>query len=66
MISSSEAKKIASKYIEEAGATADTPQLINQEGKMIYIVPIMYNGQSAGEIDIDAKTGENLGGAGGV
>lgn len=66
MISSSEAQKIASKYIDEAGATAGTPQLVNQDGKMVYIVPVIYNGQSSGEIDIDAETGENLGGAGGV
>lgn len=66
MISASEAQKIASKYIDQQGATAGTPQLTKQDGKNVYIVPVIYNGQTAGEIDIDATTGENLGGAGGV
>ena len=66
MISFLEAQKIASKYIEESETTTGTPQLANQNGKMVYIVPIIYKGKSAGEIYIDAKTGENLGGAGGV
>jgi uncharacterized membrane protein YkoI len=66
MISASEAKKIASNYINQTGATAGTPQLVNQSGTEVYIVPVIYNGQIAGEIDIDAKTGKNLGGAGGV
>jgi len=66
MISASEAKKIASNYINQTGATAGTPQLVNQSGTEVYIVPVIYNGQTAGEIDIDAHTGKNLGGAGGV
>ncbi|MTK64213.1 MAG: peptidase [Methanobacterium sp.] len=64
-ISSEEAKKIATKYIEVAGATAGTPKLVNQDNKMVYIVPVMVNGENVGEIDIDAETGANLGGAGG-
>ena len=64
-ISSEEAKKIATKYIDEAGATAGTPQLVKQDNKYVYIVPVMENGQTVGEIDIDAETGANLGGAGG-
>ena len=66
VISSSEAQKIASKYIDQTGATPGTPQLVTQDGKKVYIVPVIYNGQTAGEIDIDAQTGQNLGGAGGV
>jgi uncharacterized membrane protein YkoI len=66
IISSAEAKKIATKYINQAGATAGTPKLVNQDGKSVYIVPVIYNGETAGEIDIDAQTGQNLGGAGGV
>jgi uncharacterized membrane protein YkoI len=66
VISSVEAKKIASTYIEQAGATAGTPQLVNQDGKKVYVVPVIYKGTNAGEIDIDALTGQNLGGAGGV
>ncbi len=64
-ISSEEAKKIATKYIEVAGATPGTPKLVNQDNKMVYIVPVMVNGENVGEIDIDAETGANLGGAGG-
>ncbi len=64
-ISSEEAKKIATKYIDSAGATAGTPKLVKQDNKLVYIVPVMDNGQAVGEIDIDAETGANLGGAGG-
>lgn len=66
MISSSEAKNKAIEYINQSGATAGTPKLVDQNGKMVYIVPVIYNGQIAGEIDIDAHTGHNIGGAGGV
>ena len=38
---------------------------MKQDNKMVYIVPIIENGQNVGEITIDAETGENLGGAGG-
>jgi hypothetical protein len=31
----------------------------------VYIVPVIDNGTTVGEITIDAITGENLGGAGG-
>ena len=64
-ISSAEAKKIASKYIEVSGATAGKPTLVKQDSKMVYIVPVIINGKNVGEIDIDAKTGKNIGGAGG-
>jgi len=64
-ISSEEAQKIATKYIEVAGAAAGTPKLVKQDKRLVYIVPIMENGKNVGEIDIDAETGANLGGAGG-
>ncbi|MGV8143769.1 MAG: PepSY domain-containing protein [Methanothermobacter sp.] len=66
MISASEAKSIAEKYIEEPNATAGTPRLVEIEGQMIYVVPVMMNGENVGQIEIDAYTGENVGGAGGV
>ncbi len=65
-ISSAEAKKIAQKYIEEPGATAGTPKLSKIDGDYVYIVPVMQNGTTVGEIDIDALTGKNVGGAGGA
>ncbi|MDP1552232.1 MAG: PepSY domain-containing protein [Methanobacteriaceae archaeon] len=65
-ISSSEAKKIAEKYIQEEGATAGTPELKTVDGKKIYIVPITMNNKNVGEIYIDPITGKNLGGAGGA
>ncbi len=66
MISSNEAKEIAQKYIEEPGATAGTPTLSKTDGKYVYTVPVLKNGKNVGEIDIDAQTGENMGGAGGA
>ncbi len=66
LISSEEAKKIAQRYIEEPGAVAGEPVPGTSEGKPIYTVPVLLNGKNVGEIYIDAKTGENLGGAGGV
>jgi len=44
---------------------AGTPKLVKQDKRLVYIVPIMENGKNVGEIDIDAETGANLGGAGG-
>ena len=64
-ISSTEAQKMASKYIEVSTATAGTPKLVNQDNNLVYIVPVIDNGTTVGEITIDAITGENLGGAGG-
>jgi len=65
LISTAEAQKIASNFIEEAGVTAGSPTLTKQDNQMVYIVPIIDNGQNVGEIIIDAETGRNLGGAGG-
>jgi uncharacterized membrane protein YkoI len=65
-ITPTEAQKIAKTFIEVSGATAGTPKLVNQEGTLMYIVPVINNNTVVGEIDIDAKTGKNLGGAGGA
>ena len=66
LISPLEAQKIADTYINSSGAAAGTPELINQSGKLVYIVPVIDNGTNVGEIDIDAQNGQNLGGAGGA
>lgn len=60
-ITPQEAKNIAKKYINQTGATPGDPML-KTEGNKVYIVPIIINGNPAGEIIIDANTGENLGG----
>ncbi|WP_414469231.1 PepSY domain-containing protein [Methanobacterium sp. ACI-7] len=65
-ISASKAQEIAQKYIEEPGAKAGNPKLATINGKNVYVVPIIDNGEQVGEIEIDAQTGANLGGAGGV
>ena len=65
-ITPTQAKSIAQKSIEQPGATAGTPKLKTINGTKIYIVPVIYNGKTAGEIWIDAQTGENIGGAGGA
>jgi uncharacterized membrane protein YkoI len=64
-ISSAEAMKIANTYIEVSNATAGIPSLVNEDNKMVYVVPVISNGTNVGEIDIDAQTGANLGGDGG-
>ncbi len=66
MISAQEAQNIALQYIEEPNATAGTPRLVDEDGKKIYIVPVIMNGDTVGQIEIDAYTGKNVGGAGGV
>lgn len=65
-VTSSEAKIIAQRYIEEPGASAGEPVLKELNGKQTYVVPVILNGAQVGEIYIDPQTGENLGGAGGV
>lgn len=66
IITPAEAQKIAGKYIKEPGATAGIPKWDEKDGEMFYIVPVVINGTSVGEITINAITGENMGGAGGV
>jgi uncharacterized membrane protein YkoI len=65
-ISKTEARNIAANYIQVSGAVAGIPTLVYQSNKLVYIVPVMENGTNVGEIDIDAQTGHNLGGAGGA
>jgi len=65
-ISITKAKSIAQNYIEQPGATAGTPKLQTMNGTKVYIVPVIYKSEQAGEIWIDAKTGKNIGGAGGA
>ncbi len=59
-ITSQEAKNIAKKYINKTGATPGDP-LLKTDGDKVYIVPIVTNGNQAGEILIDAQTGEYKG-----
>ncbi|WP_321422335.1 PepSY domain-containing protein [uncultured Methanobacterium sp.] len=66
LISPEKAKSIAQQYVEEPGVTTGTPVLQTFNGKKVYVVPLVQNGQNVGEIEIDAVTGENLGGAGGA
>ncbi len=65
LISPEKAKSIAQQYVKEPGVTTGTPVLQTFNGKKVYVVPLVQNGQNVGEIEIDAVTGENLGGAGG-
>lgn len=65
-ISSKQAKSIAQTYISQPGAVAGTPKLKTINGTKVYIVPVIENGKTRGEIWIDAQTGENVGGAGGA
>lgn len=66
IISPTEAQKIAIKYIKQPGATAGTPELVKQDNKKVYIVPVIYKTKNVGEIDLDAHNGKNIGGAGGA
>lgn len=60
------AQKIAEKYIKEPEATAGIPKLVKEDGKKVYVVPVLDHKQNVGEIHIDAHNGKNLGGCGGV
>lgn len=66
LISPEKAKSIAQQYVKEPGVTTGTPVLQTFNGKKVYVVPLVQNEQNVGEIEIDAVTGENLGGAGGA
>jgi len=65
-ISPAKAKKIAKKYIKEPGATAGKPVISKTDGRCVYTVPVIQKGKHVGEIDVDARTGKNVGGAGGA
>ncbi len=66
IISPAEAQEIAGKFIKEPGATAGIPKWDESNDEMVYIVPVVINGTNVGEIIINALTGENMGGGGGV
>ena len=66
IISSLTAKLLAKKFIKQHGAGPGTPKLVKYNNKRVYIVPVIQNRIKVGEIDIDAKNGKNLGGAGGA
>jgi uncharacterized membrane protein YkoI len=66
LLTPSTAKLLAKKYIKQQGAIPGTPKLTKEDGKKIYVVPVILNKSRVGEIDIDAHTGKNLGGAGGA
>lgn len=65
-VSAEEAKNVAKKHIGQQDATVGEPALINTDGKLTYMVPVMSKGNQIGEIIVDAKTGEFVDGAGGV
>jgi len=66
LISAADAQSIAQTYIIQPNAKAGTPILKEIDGEQIYTVPVILNGNNVGEIDIDAQTGKNVGGAGGA
>lgn len=66
LLSVSTVKLLAKKFIKQHGASPGTPKLVKYNGKRVYIVPVILNKIKVGEIDIDAKNGRNLGGAGGA
>jgi uncharacterized membrane protein YkoI len=66
LITPAEAKIISKKYVNQTGVTIGTPKLVTEDGKKVYHVPVLDKKTAVGEIDIDARTGKNLGGAGGA
>ncbi|UTB32072.1 MAG: peptidase propeptide domain-containing protein [Methanobacterium sp. ERen5] len=66
IISRLTAKLLAKKFIKQPGARPGTPKLVKYNNKRVYIVPVIQHRIKVGEIDIDAKNGNNLGGAGGA
>ena len=65
-VKTSDSQSIAQQYIEEPGAVAGTPERCDIGGKTTDVVPVIQDGKRVGEIDIDPKTGKNVGGAGGA
>lgn len=65
-ISSSEAQSNADQYIEDPNASTGTPKTVYIANKKTYVVPVVEDNKNVGEIQIDPKTGENVGGAGGA
>jgi uncharacterized membrane protein affecting hemolysin expression len=66
LLTPQEAKLISEKYINQTGVIPGTPALVNEGGKKVYVVPVLDNKTIVGEIHIDAHSGKNLGGAGGI
>ena len=62
----SEAKSIVQQNILIPDFKAGTPNLTTLDGKIVYYVPIVNGTTQAGEMYIDAQTGDILEGAGGV
>ncbi len=62
----SKSQSIAQRYIEEPNAVAGKPERYKIGGKDTDVVPVLLNSKRVGEIDIDPKTGKNVGGAGGA
>ncbi len=65
-ITSAEAKAIAQKHIEEPNASVGEVETVKVNGKETKVVPVIHNGERAGEISIDPETGVVTGGAGGA
>lgn len=66
-ISVSQAKIIAGKQVLDSSASPGTPDLITQDGKKVYNVPVLdKQGDSIGYFIIDAQTGKIIEGAGGA
>lgn len=66
VLSISKVKLLAKKFIKQHGASPGTPKLVKYSARKVYVVPVIQNKIKVGEIDIDAITGKNLGGAGGA
>ncbi len=62
----SEAKNIVQQNVLVPGFKAGTPDLTTLNGKIVYYVPILNGTIQAGEMYVDAQTGNILEGAGGV
>ena len=62
----SEAKNIVQQNVLVPGFKAGTPDLTTLDGKIVYYVPILNGTIQAGEMYVDAQTGNILEGAGGV
>ena len=59
-------QEIAQKYIKDPNASTGKPIISKINGNYYYAVPVKINKNTVGEIDIDPKTGKNVGGAGGA
>ena len=61
-ISAEQARQIALQYIEVPGAYPGNPTLSKwPDGRLVWTVPVIQNGEIVSGIVIDAQTGQNLG-----